>query len=44
MWIQADWRYETLRVENVVVSEAEATIEEVGMRLKFEDCEIKTGL
>ena len=33
-----------MRVENVVVSEAQATIEEVGMRLKFEDCEIKTGL
>ena len=36
-WIQAGWRRETLKVENAVVTEARTTMEEVGMRLKFED-------
>ena len=36
-WIQAAWSRETLKVENAVVTEARTTMEEVGMRLKFED-------
>ena len=36
-WIQAAWRRETLKLENAVVTEARTTVEEVGMRLKFED-------
>ena len=36
-WIQAAWRRETLKVENVVVNKGLITMEEVGARLKFED-------
>ena len=36
-WIQAAWSRETLKVANAVVTEARTTMEEVGMRLKFED-------
>ena len=36
-WIQAAWRRETLKVENAVVNEARTIMEEVGMRLKFDD-------
>ena len=37
MWIQAACRRETLKVENAVMIGAQTTMEEVGMRLKFED-------
>ena len=33
--LQAAWRRETLKVENAVVTVAQTTMEEVGMRLKF---------
>ena len=36
-WIQAAWSRDTLQVENAVVTEARTTMEEVVMRLKFED-------
>lgn len=36
-WIEATWRWETLKVENDVVTKAWKAMEEVGMRLKFED-------
>lgn len=36
-WIQAAWRRETLKEENAVVTEARTTMEEVGIRLEFED-------
>ena len=35
--IQAAWIRETLMVENAIVTETRTTMEEVGMRLKFED-------
>ena len=40
-WIQAAWRRETSKVENPVVTEARITMEEVGMRLKFEESAIQ---
>ena len=36
-WIQAARRRETLKVENAAVNEARTIMEEVGMRLKFDD-------
>ena len=36
-WIQAAWRTKTLNVENTPVTKTRATMEKVGMRLKFED-------
>ena len=36
-WIQAAWRRETLKVENAVVSKEQSSMEEVDVRLKFED-------
>ena len=36
-WIQAAWRRETLKLENVVVNKGLITMEEVGARLKLED-------
>ena len=36
-WIQAAWRKETLNVKSAIVTEAQTTMEEVGMRFKFSD-------
>ena len=36
-WIQAAWKRETLKVENAAVTEARTTMEELGIRVKFED-------
>ena len=35
-WIEAAWRRETIKEENAIVVEAVKTMEEVGMRLRFE--------
>ena len=40
-WIEAAWMRETMKEENAIVMESIKTMEEVGVRLRFEDDSIR---
>ena len=42
-WIEAPWRRETIKKENAIVVESVKTIEEVGVRLHFEEKSKRLG-